>query len=1036
MFPFYLVSAVYAVGLGNVLYFALTQAYAIRMLAIEEYGRVIHEFDPYFNYRATEYLWQHGWYKFRTWFDHQSWYPLGRPVGTTIYPGMQVSSVLIKKYVLPSWSINDICCFVPAWFGVLATLATAFLAYECSVGMHNNKNFSSEADSSSSKIKKKSTSSEATTTTTTTHNSNDPQDFTCILNHIPIVSHIYQATLVPIWNYLVQKWIDKMGAPYGLLGVYGSDGSTEYATPALEAAIVTALVMSMVPAHLMRSVGGGYDNESIAVFAMTFTFYAWVRSLRGWDQPNYGWAVVSGLAYFYMVAAWGGYVFVLNLIGVHASVLVAMGRYTKKLYVSYTLFYVIGTFLAIQVPVVGWTPLKSLEQMGPLLAFVIFQLLEVCQVLLRRSKKSGRETTRTDWYKVHLQVFGAAAVVAALVIAMLNAQGYFGPISSRVRGLFVKHTKTGNPLVDSVAEHQPANAGAYEQYLTKHVVEWCPLGLAFVAMFQLHDASSFLVVYGLAAYFFSNKMVRLILLTAPIASVLTGIFLSHVWCWGLTALLGRRPSLQSFFSMGSSTSSSTTPKKKKKKTEESSTTTTTTTTTTASKRGKNGKKSNSSKDKTDDDDLLDLTTPSTTTTAPTVVYSENLLLRLVRLLIFSYFVLIHKDKATDFYNNCHELSTHLSHPSIIQKGRTQDGRMVTIDDYREAYLWLRDKTPEDARILAWWDYGYQIAGIANRTTIADGNTWNHEHIALLGRTLTSSLKEGHRIARHLADYVLLWTGGGGDDVAKSPHMRRIANSVYRFLCPNDPTCRNFGMTQQGIPSPSMQQSLLFQLHSTGLVPGVDADKNRFKLVYQTKHGKVRIFKILSVSRESKEWVKNNRVCDAEGSWFCRGQYPPALQKILAEKKDFAQLEDFNRGGKDEDYTKQYLDNLNNPEKARQAAAQQQQQQQSGADSTTKRKKLRKLSQDEMSIMNNPEAWGNNEATTLVWDLIHKGDMKAFREVLVENPELAHLRSEDGRGPLWWAHEYQRENFVKLLVKLGVKEDLTDAKGMKPSDMSK
>ena len=34
--------------------------------------------------------------------------------------------------------------------------------------------------------------------------------------------------------------------------------------------------------------------------------------------------------------------------------------------------------------------------------------------------------------------------------------------------------------------------------------------------------------------------------------------------------------------------------------------------------------------------------------------------------------------------------------------------------------------------LTRWDYGYQISGVANRTTIADGNTWNHEHIALLG----------------------------------------------------------------------------------------------------------------------------------------------------------------------------------------------------------------------------------------------------------------------------------------------------------------
>jgi hypothetical protein len=32
----------------------IKNAYQIRMGAIEEYGPVIHEFDPYFNFRATE----------------------------------------------------------------------------------------------------------------------------------------------------------------------------------------------------------------------------------------------------------------------------------------------------------------------------------------------------------------------------------------------------------------------------------------------------------------------------------------------------------------------------------------------------------------------------------------------------------------------------------------------------------------------------------------------------------------------------------------------------------------------------------------------------------------------------------------------------------------------------------------------------------------------------------------------------------------------------------------------------------------------
>ena len=39
--------------------FALN-AYSIRLYAIKVYGLVIHEFDPWFNFRATQYLADHG----------------------------------------------------------------------------------------------------------------------------------------------------------------------------------------------------------------------------------------------------------------------------------------------------------------------------------------------------------------------------------------------------------------------------------------------------------------------------------------------------------------------------------------------------------------------------------------------------------------------------------------------------------------------------------------------------------------------------------------------------------------------------------------------------------------------------------------------------------------------------------------------------------------------------------------------------------------------------------------------------------------
>ena len=63
----------------------------------------------------------------------RSWYPLGRPVGTTIYPGMQMTSVLLWQALKARFwssvlglkvrmSLNDVCVFVPVWFGAVATL--------------------------------------------------------------------------------------------------------------------------------------------------------------------------------------------------------------------------------------------------------------------------------------------------------------------------------------------------------------------------------------------------------------------------------------------------------------------------------------------------------------------------------------------------------------------------------------------------------------------------------------------------------------------------------------------------------------------------------------------------------------------------------------------------------------------------------------------------------------------------------------------------------------------------------------------------
>lgn len=74
-----------------------------------------------------------------------------------------------------------------------------------------------------------------------------------------------------------------------------------------------------------------------------------------------------------------------------------------------------------------------------------------------------------------------------------------------------------------------------------------------------------------------------------------------------------------------------------------------------------------------------------------------------------------------------------SSPSIVLAAKQHDGSKIIFDDFREAYRWLYWNTPPDARVMSWWDYGYQIIAMANRTILVDNNTWNNSHIAQVGK---------------------------------------------------------------------------------------------------------------------------------------------------------------------------------------------------------------------------------------------------------------------------------------------------------------
>ncbi len=68
---------------------------SVRLFAVVRYDSLFHEYDPYFNYRATVYLVKEGFSDFMNWIDSRTWYPMGRLVGQTLYPGLMSTAATV-----------------------------------------------------------------------------------------------------------------------------------------------------------------------------------------------------------------------------------------------------------------------------------------------------------------------------------------------------------------------------------------------------------------------------------------------------------------------------------------------------------------------------------------------------------------------------------------------------------------------------------------------------------------------------------------------------------------------------------------------------------------------------------------------------------------------------------------------------------------------------------------------------------------------------------------------------------------------------
>jgi dolichyl-diphosphooligosaccharide---protein glycosyltransferase len=181
-----------------------------------------------------------------------------------------------------------------------------------------------------------------------------------------------------------------------------------------------------------------------------------------------------------------------------------------------------------------------------------------------------------------------------------------------------------------------------------------------------------------------------------------------------------------------------------------------------------------------------------------------------------------------------------------------------IADWLQALNWIHNNTPTNAVIISWWDYGYWVNVMGNRTVVADNATLNETRIAEIGHMFmqnetaaaTTALSMGHgrptyvllfltgsQISFGGSSYYVLqlpagggFTPGGGDESKKQWFIRigGLNETQYLWPAPDD-----FNLSPAGLSNTVFGQMLPFTLAgyldlrntTSGVSPNYSLDPN-------------------------------------------------------------------------------------------------------------------------------------------------------------------------------------------------------------------
>jgi dolichyl-diphosphooligosaccharide--protein glycosyltransferase len=550
-----------------------------------QYGFYLHEFDPYYDYRATDFLVTHfdqkglpGFLDYFSWTDYNTWYPEGRAVASTSQEGLHfvgaITYLVARSALGISISLYDYLVLFPVFVGALSALAI----------------------------------------------------------------------------YLLVKRVSSSSA--GLLA---------------------ALVIAFSPPIIQRGALGWFKSEPLALFLVILGsyFFLTIYDEKASKIGQMCRASIAGILLGVANTAWGGsmyfnavfgaLLFLTPFLKVDLRRTVHMG----SLFVAFNLVF--SSIFPRPGPEIISGPAGLALLGGLLFATVSYGI-------------KGMVNPR-HYFRTLIKVI----FVFALIVGVIASLGAVSGLSGRYQTVIDPFFRTGNPLVESVAEHQ-SPTGA--EYLSSY------FALAFLAGFgaimtirKRSIYAGFTLVMAISSLYISGSFARLMVYSSVAFAILAGIGLHEL--------------SSTIFRPASSSS--------------------------VKKRFRLGE----------------------TRIGVKVAYAVFIIA------IISFPVAYPSQR-----NWLETADVPVSIASASTNFRT------TVPDWLEALAWMKHSTPEfqpDGKptvIAAWWDYGYWITVMGNRTSLADNATINTTRIARIGQMFISDEETGLKILKELkADYVAIFVVG-------------------------------------------------------------------------------------------------------------------------------------------------------------------------------------------------------------------------------------------------------------------------------------